>query len=182
MDFDAHEFKSKIKSVVVSEEEIKRRVREVGREISDEYKDKPLLIISILKGSFIFASDLIRAIDIPCEVAFMVAKSYDGLNSCGEVTISLDVEQDLSKYHVIIAEDIIDTGRTLSQIVEKLKKRNPLSLKVIALLDKPDRRVVDMDADISLFTVPDLFIIGYGLDYNDAYRNLPYVAEYDEGA
>lgn len=182
MDFNAVEFKSKIKSVVISEEEIKRKIREVGRWISDEYKDKPLLIISILKGSFVFASDLIRAIDIPCEVAFMVAKSYSGSTSCGEVKISLDVEQDLSKYHVIIAEDIIDTGRTLSLVVEKLKERNPLSLKVITLLDKPDRRVVKMDADISLFTIPDLFIIGYGLDYNDAYRNLPYVAEYDEGA
>ena len=145
------------------------------------YRDKPLLFISILNGSFVFISDLCRAVTIPCEVAFMCARSYySGTVSTGNVSITLDVSQDLSKYHVIIAEDIIDTGRTLHDIIELLKKRNPLSVKVITLLDKPSRRIVDMKADISLFTIPDLFVVGYGLDYAEIYRNLPYIAEYEE--
>lgn len=181
MNFDATEYKSKIKRVIITEEEIQQKIAEVGRQISEEYEGKPLLLVSILNGAFVFMADLFRAIDIPCEIAFMVAKSYSGSESSGKVNITLDVKQDLSKYHVIIAEDIIDTGRTLSLVVENFKQRNPLSLKVITLLDKPERRVVKMDADQSLFTIPDLFVIGYGLDFDEAYRNLPYIAEYDEG-
>lgn len=174
-------FNSHIKRILISEEEIQQRIIETGRQISEEYRDKPLLFISILNGSFVFMSDLCRAVTIPCEVAFMCAKSYySGTVSTGNVSITLDVSQDLSKYHVIIAEDIIDTGRTLHDIIELLKKRNPLSVKVITLLDKPSRRVVDMKADISLFTIPDLFVVGYGLDYAEIYRNLPYIAEYEK--
>lgn len=179
MNFDYATHKSKIKRVIISEEEIKTKIAEIGKEISEEYKDKPLLFVCILKGSFVFLADLVRAVDIPAEIAFMVAKSYVGTESLGKVNITLDVAQDLSKYHVIIAEDIIDTGRTLSLIVENFKARNPLSLKVITLLDKPERRVVDMKADVSLFTIPDYFVIGYGLDCDEEYRNLPYIAEYD---
>lgn len=182
MNFDAAEYKSKIKRVVVSEEEIKAKIAEVGKQLSEEYEGKPLLLVSILNGAFVFMADLFRAIDVPCEIAFMVAKSYySGTESSGEVAISLDVKQDLSKYHVIIVEDIIDTGRTLSLVAKKLEERNPLSLKIVTLLDKPERRVVNLEADLSLFTIPDLFVIGYGLDFDEAYRNLPYIAEYDEG-
>lgn len=174
-------FNSHIKRILISEEEIQQKIIETGKQISEEYRDKPLLFISILNGSFVFMSDLCRAVTIPCEVAFMCAKSYySGTVSTGNVSITLDVSQDLSKYHVIITEDIIDTGRTLHDIIELLKKRNPLSVKVITLLDKPSRRVVDMKADISLFTIPDLFVVGYGLDYAEIYRNLPYIAEYEE--
>ena len=174
-------FNSHIKRIIISEEEIQQKIVETGRQISEEYRDKPLLFISILNGSFVFISDLCRAVTIPCEVAFMCARSYySGTVSTGNVSITLDVSQDLSKYHVIIAEDIIDTGRTLHDIIELLKKRNPLSVKVITLLDKPSRRIVDMKADISLFTIPDLFVVGYGLDYAEIYRNLPYIAEYEE--
>ncbi|MDD6826905.1 MAG: hypoxanthine phosphoribosyltransferase [Oscillospiraceae bacterium] len=174
-------FNSHIKRILISEEEIQQKIVETGRQISEEYRDKPLLFISILNGSFVFISDLCRAVTIPCEVAFMCARSYySGTVSTGNVSITLDVSQDLSKYHVIIAEDIIDTGRTLHDIIELLKKRNPLSVKVITLLDKPSRRIVDMKADISLFTIPDLFVVGYGLDYAEIYRNLPYIAEYEE--
>ena len=118
-----------------------------------------------------------------CSYPFMCAKSYyNGTTSSGIVKITMDLAQDISNYHVIIAEDIIDTGRTLNDVVKLLQARNPLSLKVITLLDKPDRRLVDLKADISLFTIPDVFVIGYGLDCAEIYRNLPYIAEYDEEA
>ena len=109
----------------------------------------------------------------------MAAKSYfEDTNSSGNVQITMDLTQDVSKYHVFIVEDIIDTGRTLNEILKILKIRNPLSLKIITLLDKPDRRIVDLKADYSLFTIPDYFVIGYGLDYGEYYRNLPYIAEF----
>lgn len=178
---DPKEFQSRIKRVLISEEEIKQKIAETGKQISEEYSGKPLLFISILNGSFVFMADLCRAVTIPCDISFMCAKSYyNGTSSCGEVTITMDVDRDISKYHVIIAEDIIDTGRTLSGVVEMLRERSPLSLKVITLLDKPARREVDFKADCSLFTIPDLFVIGYGLDCADAFRNLPYIAEYDQ--
>ena len=128
-----------------------------------------------------FLADLCRAITVPCEVGFMCAKSYyDGTVSTGVVKITMDLSQDVSNYNVIIVEDIIDTGRTLSDVVKLLKSRSPLSLKVVTLLDKPSRRLVDLKADMSLFTIPDKFVIGYGLDCAELYRNLPYIAEYDE--
>ncbi len=170
-----------IKRVIFTEEEIKARIAEAGREISEKYAGKPLLLISILNGAFVFMADLCRAVTIPCEIGFMCAKSYyNGTVSSGEVTITKDITQDLRDYHVIIVEDIIDTGRTLAAVVEKLKQRSPLSLEVVTLLDKPSRRVVDFKADKSLFTIPDYFVIGYGLDCGEKYRNLPYIAEYGE--
>ena len=175
-----NEFFGKIKKILIPEDQIQEKIAEVGKQINEEYEGKPLLLISILNGAFVFMADICRAISIPCEIGFMAAKSYAGTQSTGEVKISLDVTQDLSQYHVIIVEDIIDTGRTLSLVVEKLKERNPLSLKVVTLLDKPERRVVDFKADIALFTIPDHFVIGYGLDFDEAYRNLPYIAEYSE--
>lgn len=170
----------RVKRVVISSEEIKDKVKEAGALISREYEGKPLLIVSVLKGAFVFMADLCREITIPCEVGFMCAESYfAGTESSGKVNITLDLKQDISKYHVVIAEDIIDSGRTLSEIADILKARNPLSLKVVTLLDKPERRTVDFNADYSLFTIPDLFVIGYGLDCGEYYRNLPYIAEYD---
>lgn len=178
---NTEEYQRKIKRIVISEEEIHKAVKSAGEKISIEYRDKPLLIVSILKGSFIFAADLLKNITIPCEIGFMAAESYyNGTQSSGNVRINLDLKQDISKYHVIIAEDIVDTGRTLNDIVDLLKKRSPLSLKVIALLDKPDRRTVDFRADEVLFTIPDFFAVGYGLDCGEYYRNLPYIAEYGE--
>lgn len=175
------EFQKKIKRVLISEEEIQNKIKAVGAQISQEYEGKPLLLVSILNGAFVFMADLCRAITIPCETAFMCAKSYyNGTSSSGIVMITMDLMQDISRYHVIIAEDIIDTGRTLHDVIELLKARNPLSLKIITLLDKPDRRLVDLNADVSLFTIPDHFVIGYGLDCGEIYRNLPYIAEYAE--
>ena len=176
------EFNRKIKRVLVSEEEIKEAIARVGKEISDSYDGRPILLVSILKGAFVFMADLCRAITVPCEIGFMAAKSYySGTVSSGAVKVTMDLDQDISQYHVIIVEDIIDTGRTLSDVVKLLQGRNPLSLKVVTLLDKPSRRVVDFKADVALFTIPDHFVIGYGLDCAEYYRNLPYIAEFDEG-
>ena len=175
------DFNSKIKRIIVSEEEIREAIKKAGKQISDSYDGRPILLVSILKGAFVFMADLCRAITVPCEIGFMCAKSYySGTVSSGVVKITMDLEQDISKYHVIIVEDIIDTGRTLNDVVELLKTRNPISLKIVTLLDKPSRRKVDLKADLSLFTIPDYFVIGYGLDCAEYYRNLPYIAEYCE--
>ncbi len=175
-------FQRRIKRVLFTQEEIQEAIRKAGKDISDSYDGNPILLVSILKGAYVFLADLSRAVTVPCEIGFMCAKSYySGTVSTGAVKITMDLDQDVSKYHVIIVEDIIDTGRTLNDVVNLLKARNPLSLKVVTLLDKPSRRKVDFKADVSLFTIPDHFVIGYGLDCGEYYRNLPYIAEYDEG-
>jgi hypoxanthine phosphoribosyltransferase len=152
-----------------------------GEMIDGLYDGRPILLVSILKGAFVFMADLCRAVSVPCEIGFMCAKSYyQGTVSTGVVKITMDLEQDVSQYHVVIVEDIIDTGRTLHDIVGMLKARNPLSLHVITLLDKPSRRLVEFVPDLALFTIPDHYVIGYGLDCAEYYRNLPYIAEYNE--
>ena len=181
MENNIEEFNRKIKRVLITEEEIKRAIAQTGKEIEASYDGRPILLVSILKGAFVFLADLCRAVSVPCEIGFMAAKSYySGTTSSGVVKITMDLDQDISNYHVIIVEDIIDTGRTLKDVVNMLKLRNPLSLKVIALLDKPSRRLVEFEADKVLFTIPDHFVIGYGLDCGEHYRNLPYIAEYGE--
>lgn len=176
------DYQKKIKRILITEEEIKNAISEAAKEIDKIYDGRPILLVSILKGAFVFMADLCRAVTVPCEVGFMVAKSYySGTVSSGAVKITMDLEQDISKYHVVIVEDIIDTGRTLNDVVNLLKGRNPLSIRVVTLLDKPSRRKVEFTADKALFTIPDLFVIGYGLDCAEYFRNLPYIAEYDEG-
>ena len=173
------EYLSKIDQILITEEEIKDAVKKAGEKITREYDGKPLLLVSILKGAFVFMADLMREIKIPCEMDFMCEKSYyNGTVSSGKVKIKLDLEHDISEYNVIIVEDIVDTGRTLKDVVEMLNQRNPLSLKVVTLLDKPSRRVVDFTPDETLFSIEDRFVIGYGLDCADNYRNLPYIAIY----
>ncbi len=175
------EFNGKIKRVIITKEEIDEAVKNAAKEIDAIYDGRPILLVSILKGSFVFMADICRAVTVPCEVGFMCAKSYyQGTVSTGIVKITMDLDQDVSNYHVIILEDIIDTGRTLNDVVKLLKSRNPISLKVITLLDKPSRRLVDFKADISLFTIPDYFVIGYGLDCGEYFRNLPYIAEFNQ--
>ncbi len=175
------DYNSRIKRILITEDEIKEAIAEAGKKISDSYDGRPILLISILKGAFVFLADLCKAITVPCEIGFMCAKSYyEGTVSTGVVKITMDIDRDISNYHVIIVEDIIDTGRTLNDVVRMLKARNPISLRVVTLLDKPERRVVDFTADMSLFTIPDHFVIGYGLDCGELYRNLPYIAEYGE--
>ena len=175
------EFNGKIKRVIISEQEIKDAIDKVGKEIDSWYDGNPILLVSVLKGAFVFMADLCRAVSVPCEIGFMCAKSYyNGTVSTGKVTVTMDLDQDISNYHVVIVEDIIDTGRTLKDVVELLKERNPLSLHVVTLLDKPSRRLVDFSADMALFTIPDHFVIGYGLDCGEYYRNLSYIAEYGD--
>lgn len=173
------EFNSKIKRVIIPEGELREAIVKAGKKISDAYDGRPILLVSVLKGAFVFMADLLKAINVPCEVAFMCAKSYyQGTNSSGVVNITLDLDIDIKNRNVIIVEDIIDTGRTLKDIYNLLLQREPRSLKVVTLLDKPERRVVDFTPDMALFTIPDFFVIGYGLDCDEHYRNLPYIAEY----
>lgn len=177
------DFNKHIKRVLITEEEIAAAIKEAGTKIDAIYDGRPILLVSILKGAFVFMADICRAVSVPCEIGFMCAKSYyEGTQSSGIVQITMDLDRDISDYHVVIVEDIVDTGRTLNDIVKLLKSRNPLSLHVVTLLDKPSRRIVDFNADISLFTIPDHFVIGYGLDCAEIYRNLPYIAEFNEQA
>ena len=153
MQISLNEYEKNIKRVIITKEEIDAKIKEVGKEIDKIYDGRPILLVSILKGSFVFLADLCRAVSVPCEIGFMCAKSYySGTVSTGVVKITMDLDREISKYHVVIVEDIVDTGRTLKDIVNMLKQRNPLSLQVVALLDKPERRLVDFTADISLFT------------------------------
>lgn len=174
------DYKKNTVNMVVSENEIREAVKKAGQSLNEIYDGTPLLMVSILKGAFVFLADLCREITVPCEIGFMAAKSYyEGTSSSGDVTITMDLQQDIGNYHVVIVEDIIDSGRTLKSIAEILRDRKPKSLRVITLLDKPSRREVDFNADVSLFTIPDLFVVGYGLDYAEYYRNLPYIASVD---
>ena len=172
---------SRVKKVLINEEEIKAKVAEAGKYIDSLYDGKPILLVSILKGSFVFMADICRAVTVPNKVAFMCAKSYyEGTVSSGVVKITMDLDVDITDTHVVIVEDIVDTGRTLNDITALLKSRKPASITVVTLLDKPSRRLVDFKPDYALFTIPDLFVIGYGLDYGEFFRNLPYIAEYGE--
>jgi len=174
-------YNEKIGKVLITEEEIKEAIIKTGKKIDTIYDGRPILLVSILKGAFMFLSDICKAVSVPCEVGFMCAKSYyEGTVSSGVVQITMDLTQDISNYHVVLVEDIVDTGRTLNDVVKMLKGRNPLSLTVITLLDKPSRRVVEFNPDLSLFTIPDYFVIGYGLDCAELYRNIPYIAEYNQ--
>lgn len=167
-----------IKKILISEDELKAAVQAAGEKITQEYRGKPLMLIGILSGSFVFLADLCRNIRLPCEIVFVRSSSYgDSTISNEDVDVNCRIKRDISKYHVIIVEDIIDTGKTLKKMTEELKEKHPLSLKVYTLLDKPERREVDFAADYSLFTVPNLFVVGYGLDYSEKYRNLPFIAE-----
>lgn len=177
----AEEFNSRIHRVLITKEQIDEAVRKAGAELDKIYDGRPILLVSVLKGAFVFMADLCRAVTVPCEIGFMCAKSYyQGTVSSGVVQITMDLDQDVSKYHVVIVEDIVDTGRTLHDIVKLLRSRHPVSLRVVTLLDKPSRRLVDYNPDLSLFTIPDHFVIGYGLDCGEYFRNLPYIAEYAE--
>ena len=175
------DYKSRIKRVLITKEEIDEKIKEAGKWIDSIYDGRPILLVSILKGAFVFMADLCRAVSVPCEIGFMCAKSYyEGTVSTGVVNITMDLDRDIRGYHVVIVEDIVDTGRTLNDIVKLLNTREPISMHVVTLLDKPSRRLVEFNPDFSLFTIPDHFVIGYGLDCAEIFRNLPYIAEYTE--
>lgn len=169
--------KDDIRHVLVSEEQLKAKVDQLGAQISKDYEGKNLVLVSILKGSVVFMADLMRAITIPCNIDFMVVSSYGGGNTTtsGLVKIIKDLDGDLSGKDVLIVEDILDTGVTLSNLVPMLRMRNPSSVKICTILDKPSRRKADITPDYEGFQVPDEFVVGYGLDYDEKYRNLPYI-------
>lgn len=165
-----------IERVLISEEELAKIVKDLGARISEDYKDKDLLLVSVLKGSVIFMADLMREIKIPCNIDFMAVSSYgSGTKSSGVVKIIKDLDSSIEGKDLLIVEDILDSGRTLSYIREILLARNPNSIKICTLFDKPERRDVDIYAEYIGSQVPNEFIVGYGLDFNEYYRNLPYI-------
>lgn len=167
-----HYVERDIGKILLSEEEIKARVAELGRRISEDYDGKDLVAVCILRGCAIFFSDLMRQVTIPAALEFMSVSSYGGgTQSSGSVKIKYDMENDIEGKDVLIVEDIIDSGNTLSHLVEMLKSRNPNSIEICCLLDKPDRRVIDVPVKYTGFQIPDEFVVGYGLDYNSLYRN-----------
>lgn len=170
-----------IKQVLVSEEEIKAKVKELGAIITTDYKGKDLIVVGILKGAVIFMSDLCRHIKLPILMDFMAVSSYGTSSfSTGEVRIIKDLDFSVENKDVLVVEDIIDTGHTLSYLTDNLKKRGANSVKIVTLLDKPERRQADVPVDYLGFEIPDEFVVGYGLDYAEQYRNLPYVAALKE--
>jgi hypoxanthine phosphoribosyltransferase len=163
-----------VKEVLITSEEIEEKVREIGARITEDYRGEKLLLIGILRGAVVVMSDLMRNIDLPCELDFMDISSYGtGTSSSGVVRILKDLEEDITDRHVLIVEDIIDTGLTLSYLMRSLLARKPASLEICALLSKPSRRRAELDVKYLGFDVPDEFVVGYGLDYAGAYRNLP---------
>lgn len=168
--------KEDVLRVLLSEDEIREKVRELGGKITADYKNSNLMLVTVLKGAVVFLADLMRQIDVPAEIDFMVVSSYgSGVKSSGVVKIVKDLDVPLAGKDILIVEDILDSGLTLSYIKELLESRGPRSIRIATLLDKPSRRKVDLQADYIGFSVPDKFVIGYGLDYDEKYRNLPYI-------
>lgn len=163
--------------VLFTAREIKQAVSGLGKRISLDYKDKNLLAVGVLKGSFIFMADLVREIDLPLKLDFIKMQSYRAMQSAGEVDFNLDLPYDLEGKDVLFVEDILDTGRTLKKVCDIFSKRHANSIKTAVLLDKPSRRAVNITADYRCFEIPDEFVVGYGLDYDEQFRALPYIAQ-----
>lgn len=170
------DMRADIGQVLLTEEEIREKVTALGRQITRDYKGKNLMLVSVLKGSIAFMADLMRAIDLPLKIDFLSVSSYGaGTDSSGTVTINKGLDVDLTGVDLLIVEDILDSGRTLYKIIDILRERGTASIKIACLLDKPERRVVPLSADYTCFDIPDEFVVGYGLDYDQNYRNLPYI-------
>lgn len=171
-----YKMENDIREILFTEEEIRQIVQDMGAKISRDYEGKNLLMVSVLKGSVVFMADLMRAVTVPCRIDFMSVSSYgSGVKTSGVVKIIKDLDIPLSGYDVLIVEDILDSGMTLSYLLEILKSRGPCSIRLCTLFDKPDRRKADVTADYTGAVVPDEFVVGYGLDYDEKYRNLPYL-------
>jgi hypoxanthine phosphoribosyltransferase len=165
-----------IKQILLTEEQLQDKVRELGKQITADYKGRTPLVICVLKGAFIFMSDLVKQIEVPIEIDFMAVSSYgNSTKSTGVVRIIKDLDASVEGRDVLIVEDIIDSGLTLSYLIDVLERRNALSVAVVTLLDKPERRSVDLEVEYKGFILPDEFVVGYGLDYAERYRNLPYI-------
>ncbi|MEF9959786.1 MAG: hypoxanthine phosphoribosyltransferase [Niameybacter sp.] len=162
---------------LIAEQDLQRRIEELGAQISKDYEGKEIIMLCVLKGGVMFMTDLAKRVTVPMKMEFMAVSSYgDEYKSSGIVKIIKDLDEPIDGKDVLIVEDIIDSGRTLSYLKNVLEGRNPSSIKICTLLDKPDQRVVDVEVDYVGFTIPDSFVIGYGLDYHQLYRNLPYIA------
>ena len=171
-----YKMENDIREILFTEEEIRQIVQDMGAKISRDYEGKNLLMVSVLKGSVVFMADLMRAVTVPCRIDFMSVSSYgSGVKTSGVVKIIKDLDIPLSGYDVLIVEDILDSGMTLSYLLEILKSRGPRSIRLCTLLDKPERRKADVTADYTGAVVPDEFVVGYGLNYDEKYRNLPYL-------
>ena len=165
-----------METILFTEEELQQRVRELGEAITRDYKDKNPIFVGVLKGSFVFMADLVRCVDTPCTLDFMVVSSYgSGVKTTGAVKINKDLSEDIEGRHVIIVEDILDSGVTLNYLSKYLMNRNPASLRIVTLLDKPSRRKAEVYPAYKGFEVEDNFVVGYGLDFAEKYRNLPYI-------
>ncbi|HQD39063.1 MAG: hypoxanthine phosphoribosyltransferase [Firmicutes bacterium] len=165
-----------VESILITTEQLQEKVKELGAQITKDYKGKDLLAVCILKGSVIFFADLLRAIDLPLETDFVAISSYGhSTSSSGVVRLLKDLDQNIQGRNVLVVEDIIDSGLTLKYLLDNLSSRKPASLAVCTLLDKPERRMVDIDLAYNGFSIPDKFVVGYGLDYAEKYRNLPYI-------
>lgn len=169
------EMEKDIQSVLLSEEEIQREVAKIGAQISRDFAGKEPIFVGVLKGCFIFMADLMRYVTINCSMDFMAVSSYSGTTSTGAVKINKDLSEDIEGRHLILVEDILDSGVTLNYLKNYLMVRRPASITIATLMDKPARRKADIYADYSCFEIPDAFVVGYGLDYNEKYRNLPYI-------
>lgn len=167
--------KRDIQEVLISEEELQAAVKKIGDQISKDFEGKDPIFIGVLKGCWIFMADLMRYVTVNCSVDFMSVSSYSGTTSTGAVKITKDLNEDIEGRHIIIVEDILDSGVTLNYLKNYLEVRKPASITIATLMDKPSRRKADVYADYSCFEVPDAFVVGYGLDYNERYRNLPYI-------
>lgn len=166
-----------VQEMLFSEVQIKARIGELARLISQDYAEKDLLLVVLLKGAFVFAADLIRVLQIPVQIEFMTVSSYRGGESSGELRIVQDLAIEVKGRHLLLVEDIVDTGLTLSRVIELLASRQPLSLAICSLLSKPSRRLTAVEVDYLGFTIGDLFVVGYGLDCDQQYRQLPYLTE-----
>ena len=166
-----------IEKVLITEEQIQARIRELGEELTREYADKDPIVVGVLKGVVVFYADMIRELKVPCQMDFMWISSYAGTNSTGSMIVRKDVSADVKGRHVLILEDIFDTGNSLDFVVKHLQAKEPASLKICTLLDKPERRKagITLQCDWTGFVIPNEFVVGYGLDFNEHYRNLPYV-------
>lgn len=165
-----------IERILITEEEIAKKCKEIGQQLTEEYRDRFPLLIGVLKGAMPFMADLVRSIDTHLEMDFMDVSSYgSGTRSSGEVKIVKDLDTKVENRDLLIIEDIIDSGLTLKYLVDLFKYRRAKSIKIVTLLDKPTGRTADIEADIIGFEIPDAFVVGYGLDYNERYRNLPYI-------
>ncbi|GAA0085228.1 hypoxanthine phosphoribosyltransferase [Clostridium sp. MB05] len=171
----------KKRNILFTEDQIKTRITELGKVIAEEYKDKNLYVLPLLRGSFVFGADIFRAIDCKANVGFMTTSSYGhGEESTGEVKVVNDIPDNIEGWDVLIVDDIIDTGYTMEFVINYVKKRGAKSVKTCVLLDKPSRRKVDLKPDYCCFEIEDLFVVGYGLDYESFYRNVPYVFNWEE--